>query len=85
MRFDEGGILVINAQACKGLEFDTVVLADIDEHYFRRNDPDLTRRLFYVMVARAKDRLFMFMKRGHSNDIESILPTDQAVLRRKEL
>ena len=25
--FDEGGILVINAQACKGLEFDTVVLA----------------------------------------------------------
>ena len=39
MRFDEGGILVINAQACKGLEFDTVVLADIDEHYLRRNDP----------------------------------------------
>ena len=38
--FDEGGILVINAQACKGLEFDTVVLADIDEHYVRRNDPD---------------------------------------------
>ena len=24
VRFDEGGILVINAQACKGLEFDTV-------------------------------------------------------------
>ena len=56
MRFDEGGILVIDAQACKGLEFDTVVLADLDEHYFRRNDPDLTRRLFYVMIARARDR-----------------------------
>jgi len=86
VRFDEGGILVINAQACKGLEFDTVVLADIDEHYFRRNDPDVTRRLFYVMVARARDRVFMFMKRGPtSRDIESILPTDQEVLRRKEL
>ena len=85
VRFDEGGILVINAQACKGLEFDTVVLADIDEHYFRRNDPDVTRRLFYVMIARARDRVFMFMKRGRSNDIESILPTDQEVLRRKEL
>ncbi len=85
VRFDEGGILVINAQACKGLEFDTVVLADIDEHYFRRNDPDVTRRLFYVMIARARDRVFMFMKRGRSSDIESILPTDREVLRRKEL
>ena len=86
VRFDEGGILVINAQACKGLEFDTVVLADIDEHYFRRNDPDVTRRLFYVMVARARDRVFMFMKKSeHKNIIESILPADQAVLRRMEL
>lgn len=85
VRFDEGGILVINAQACKGLEFDTVVLADIDEHYFRRNDPDATRRLFYVMVARAKERVFMFMKRGGRSDIEEILPPDQMVLRRKEL
>ena len=85
VRFDEGGILVINAQACKGLEFDTVVLADIDEHYFRRNDPDVTRRLFYVMIARARDRVFMFKKRGRGSDIEGILPTDQEVLRRKEL
>ena len=85
VRFDEGGILVINGQGCKGLEFDTVVLADIDEHYCRRNDPDVTRRLFYVMVARARDRVFMFMKRGRRNDIESILPTNQQVLRRKEL
>ena len=84
-RFDQGGILVINAQACKGLEFDTVVLADIDEHYHRRDDPDVARRLFYVMVARARDRVFMFMKRGGRNDIESMLPTDQEVLRRKEL
>ena len=38
--FDEGGILVINAQSCKELEFDAVVLADIDEHFVRRQDPD---------------------------------------------
>ena len=85
VRFDEGGILVINAQACKGLEFDTVVLADIDEHFYRWDDPDVAKRLFYVMVARAKDRLFMFMKNGGHKPIERILPTDQAVLRRKEL
>ena len=83
--FDEGGILVINAQACKGLEFDTVVLADIDEHLIRRRDPDAARRLFYVMVARARERVFMFMKRGESRDIEAILPQDRSVLRRKEL
>ena len=83
--FDEGGILVINAQACKGLEFDTVVLADIDEHFIRRRDPDVAKRLFYVMVARARERVFMFMKRDQGRDIEAILPQDGSVLRRKEL
>ena len=83
--FDEGGILVVNAQACKGLEFDTAVLADVDEHYFRRGDPDVTRRLFYVMVARAIERVFMFMKRGGRKDVECILPRDRDVLRREEL
>ena len=82
--FDEG-ILVINAQACKGLEFDTVVLADIDEHFVRPSDPDVARRLFYVMVARAKEQVFLFMKRGRGGKIEKILPTDRDVLRRKEL
>ena len=83
--FDEGGILVINAQACKGLEFDTVVLADIDEHIVRRSDPDLAKRLFYVMVARARERVFLFMKRGEGREIEKILPSDRNVLRRREL
>ena len=83
--FDEGGILVINAQACKGLEFDTVVLADIDEHFVRRSDPDLAKRLFYVMIARARERVFLFMKRGEGREIEKILPSDRNVLRRREL
>ena len=83
--FDEGGILVINAQACKGLEFDVVVLADIDEHFVRRRDPNDARRLFYVMVARARERVFMFMKRGGRKDILRILPADRDVLRREEM
>ena len=82
--FDEGGILVINAQACKGLEFDTVILADIDEHYHRRDDPDVTKRLIYVMVARAKERVFMFQKKSGSNWIEEILPNDPNVLQRED-
>ena len=83
--FDEGGVLVINAQACKGLEFDTVVLADIDEHYIPRADPDVARRLFYVMVARARERVFMFMKRNDRKEIERILPADPNLLRREEM
>ena len=83
--FDEGGVLVINAQACKGLEFDAVMLADIDEHFIPRTDPDVARRLFYVMVARARERVFMFMKRNGRRDIERILPSDPDLLRRGEL
>ena len=83
--FDEGGILVINAQACKGLEFDTVILADIDEHYHRRDDPDVAKRRFYVMVARARERVFMFRKENGYQRIEEILPNDRTVLRRQEM
>ena len=79
--FGEGGILVINAQACKGLEFDSVILADIDEHWFNPRDPDAARRLFYVMVARAIERVFLFMKQGE-HSIETILPTDPSILQR---
>ena len=81
--FGEGGILVINAQACKGLEFDTVMLVDIDEHWFNPRDPDAARRRFYVMVARAIERVFLFMKKGN-HPIEKILPTDPSILQREE-
>ena len=83
--FDEGGVLVINAQACKGLEFDTVVLADIDEHFIPHADPDVARRRFYVMVARARERVFMFMRRNGRTEIERILPTDPNLLRREAM
>lgn len=85
--FGQGGILVINAQACKGLEFDTVVLADIDGHYFRYGDPDPAKRLFYVMTARARKHVFLIMNRraGPARHVEEILPDDPSVLRREAL
>ena len=63
--FDEGGILVINAQACKGLEFDTVVLADMDEHFIRRTGSRICRQASLLRHGRqrARARVFMFMKR----------------------
>ncbi len=81
--FDEGGIMVINAQSCKGLEFDTVILADINEYFFHHEIVDQKRRLFYVMVARAINNIIMLKKYEGENKhcpIDEILPTDNDIL-----
>ena len=85
--FNEGGILVINAQACKGLEFDVSILADIDEHDVPVADSDRMSRLFYVMVARSKERVYMVMNRNsrRSPRLEEILPDDGGILLRKSV
>ena len=85
VRFDEGGILVINAQACKGLEFDVAVLADIDRHRVLPTDLDAVRKRFYVMVARARERVILLRRRGVESRIEQILPDDPDVLQRMDL
>ena len=79
VQFNQGGIVVLNAQSCKGLEFDIVVLVDINGHYVLRENTDEIRKLFYVMVSRARDQVFMIMKDG-LNSIQNILPKDQNVL-----
>lgn len=81
--FDEGGIMVINAQSCKGLEFDIVFLADINEHYFNPGISDQKKRLFYVMIARAMDRIIMLKEAGKHCSVDAILPNDPEVLERK--
>ncbi len=85
VRFDEGGILVINCQACKGLEFDIAVLADIDRHYYRPDDREAAMKLFYVMVARARERVVLLRQSGGESRIDEILPDDPEVLRRRDL
>jgi superfamily I DNA/RNA helicase len=80
--FGRGGIMVINAQACKGLEFDTAILADIDEHQ-PRNNQDALKKRFYVMVARAREQI-IFLRTGNPVPaIDDLLPHDQALLARK--
>lgn len=79
--FGQGGIMVINAQACKGLEFDTAILADIDEHQ-PRNNPDTLKKRFYVMVARARDQVILLRTGAPVPAIDDLLPTDQALLAR---
>jgi len=83
MAFNEGGIMVINAQACKGLEFDTVFLADIHQYRCYPMIRDAVKRLFYVMVARAKEQVFMLKEAGRNCPVDAILPVDPDVLERK--
>ena len=83
LSFNEGGIMVVNAQSCKGLEFDTVFLADINQYYFDTRNPDQTKRLFYVMVARAKEQVIMLKKAGIHCPVEAILPKDIEIMERK--
>jgi superfamily I DNA/RNA helicase len=83
LHFNKGGIMVINAQSCKGLEFDTVFLADINEYRCNAINPDQTKRLFYVMVARAKDMVVMLKKANSHCPVDAILPKDTTILERK--
>lgn len=82
LRFDEGGIMVINTQSCKGLEFDAVFIADINRFHFDKADPDLARRRFYVMVARAREHVVLLRQAGVDCPVDAILPDDPNILER---
>jgi DNA helicase II / ATP-dependent DNA helicase PcrA len=81
--FGDGGIVVINAQSCKGLEFDTVFIADINEFPYWHDIADQQKRLFYVMVARAIDRVILLKEKGKKCNIDAIIPTNPEILDRK--
>ena len=86
LSFAEGGLYVINAQSAKGLEFDSVILADI--HHYRFNPEnkdhmdDMKRRL-YVLVSRARERIVLLREIGRPCPVEAILPADPEILSRR--
>lgn len=86
IRFDRGGLIVINAQNCKGLEFDDVIMADVDQHVLWQSDPDRTKKLFYVMSARAlagnRHSLFLLKRSGPDGKwLDGFLPDDPEILK----
>ncbi len=85
VRFDQGGIIVINVQACKGLEFDDVILADIDRYKVRHDYLDEIKKQFYVMVSRARVSIFMFIRNSGSKAILKMLPIDSTILIRRNI
>tara|TARA_B100000749_G_scaffold280203_1_gene275226 strand:+ start:688 stop:1863 length:1176 start_codon:yes stop_codon:yes gene_type:complete len=76
MPFDEGGVMIINAQACKGLEFDIVFVADIDQFKCDAQNMDRTKKLFYVMVARATEHVIFLRQHGDEYPVDAIIPRD---------
>ena len=83
LSFDEGGIMVINGQACKGLEFDIVFIADVDKYPYKPRFSDEKKKLFYVMTARAIERIIILKEAGKYCPIDEILPKDQNILERQ--
>lgn len=82
---NSGKIALMTIHASKGLEFDTVFLAGVEDHYIPHaraieEDPtniDEERRLFYVAITRARRSLILSScekrKRGH--DLITSIPS----------
>ena len=85
VKLDKGGIVVLNIQACKGQEFEIVICVDIDEHYIPAGDLEMVKKHFYVMVARAREKVVMLRRKGVECRIDRILPVDESILQRKEI
>jgi len=82
LNFGVGGVMVINAQSCKGLEFDIAILADIDLHKPKQDLHTLKSR-FYVMVARGREQVILLRTGTICPVVESLLPADLKILDRK--
>jgi superfamily I DNA/RNA helicase len=82
LNFAQGGVMIINAQSCKGLEFDIAILADIDQHQPKRDLYTLKAR-FYVMAARAREQLMLLRSGRACPVVDGLLPSDPALLVRK--
>lgn len=81
--FGKGGIIIINHQSCKGLEFDTVFLADINYLGAKKADIDGLKKKLYVMTSRAKKKLILLSSSQTSSTNNTwisavdLLPTHQ--------
>lgn len=59
------GLLVLPIENAKGLEFDTVIFADLNSDYYKGTELDI--RLLYVGITRALHRLYIINKKEDSS------------------
>ncbi len=82
INFSEGGIVVINDKSVKGVEFDSVFIADIDKFRLYNKDVESMKKRFYVMVSRAINNVILLKNSNNSCEIEELLPADENILKR---
>ncbi len=58
----KSGLLILPIENAKGLEFDTVIFADLNSDYYQDNELDI--RLLYVGITRALHRVFVVIKKN---------------------
>jgi superfamily I DNA/RNA helicase len=71
--FNASGIMLVNLQSMKGLEFDSVLIADLHRHKVRQNSAEHKMRL-YVASSRPRDRLYLCHDRKRLSRIMEDMP-----------
>ncbi len=67
LRFDQQGVItVLNRRSCKGLEFDTVFIPDLQNFSFNDDQLMVFNMNMYVMCSRARSELFLMYVKGRS-------------------
>ena len=79
--FSQGGIVVLNSQSVKGIEFDSVFIV-IDGFKLYNNDVTDVKKQFYVMTSRAREKLILFQSELYRDGVDSIFTNDASILMR---
>lgn len=66
-------IVIVPSYLSKGLEFDAVIVINIDDVY---NEEELDLKLLYVAMTRAQHRLYVYYKEGSNKLLESVSCSD---------
>lgn len=82
--FGQGGIVVLNDQSVKGIEFDVVFIVLDGFKLFQNNTHSMKKRL-YVMTSRAKKKLVLFKGISCDKAVSDLLPEDESILKRDSI
>jgi superfamily I DNA/RNA helicase len=76
--FNNAGIVLLNLQSMKGLEFDSVLVADLHRHSVRTNSAEHKMRM-YVASSRPRERLYLFHDRNQRSPILDDMPGEDVL------
>ena len=65
---------VMTYHSAKGLDFDTVIIPELNENTWFWKDEDIARRLFFVACSRSRRNLFMSYSTGRPHEYVQSMP-----------